>query len=290
MPYRIVTDSSCNLPNSLIEEYGLEVLSLHYRYDNQEYLSYIPGQEMDYKGLFDLLREGKVITTSLPSMTDTADALRRILDAGDDVLYIGFSSGLSGTYESTASIMDSLKPDYPDRKLLYVDTRAAALGEGLLVTYAARKQREGMSIDELYDYLMEERFHLCHWFTVSDLNYLVRGGRVSKTAAVAGTILNIKPVMHMDDPGHLIKVGTVRGRKKSLDALVDKMEELGTAPLADQTVYLVHGDCLEDAQYVADRIHERFGVTDFLINYVDLVIGAHTGPGVVALFFEGRER
>ena len=290
MSYTIVTDSSCNLPASLIEEYGLEILSLHYHYDGLEFLSYIPGQEMDYKGLFDLLREGKIITTSLPSPGTTTETLRRLLDAGEDILYIGFSSGLSGTYESTAAIMDQLAPEYPDRKLFHVDTRAAALGEGLLVTYAVRRKREGMGIEDLYNYLMEERFHLCHWFTVDDLNYLVRGGRVSKTAAIAGTLLNIKPVMHMDDPGHLIKVGTVRGRKKSLDALVDHMAQSATQPVADQTVYLVHGDCLEDAQYVADRIHERFGVTDFLINYVDLVIGAHTGPGVVALFFEGSER
>ena len=137
---------------------------------------------------------------------------------------------------------------------------------------------------------MENRFHLCHWFTVDDLHYLVRGGRVSKTAAIAGSILNIKPVMHMDDEGHLIKVGVVRGRKKSLDALVDHMVASATPPVENQTVYLVHGDCLKDAEYVADRIRERLGVTDFMINYVDLVIGAHTGPGVVALFFMGDKR
>lgn len=290
MPYTIITDSSCNLPNALIEEYGLVVLSLHYRYDGEEYLSYIPGQDMDYKGLFDLLREGKVITTSLPSPATTAETLRRLLDAGEDVLYIGFSSGLSGTYESVAGIMDDLAPQYPERTLLHVDTRAAALGEGLLVTYAVRKKREGMGIHELYDWLMENRFHLCHWFTVDDLHYLVRGGRVSKTAAIAGSILNIKPVMHMDDAGHLIKVGVARGRKKSLDAMVDHMVATATPPVEDQTVYLVHGDCLEDAEYVASRIRERLGVTDFLINYVDLVIGAHTGPGVVALFFLGDHR
>ena len=290
MPYTIVTDSSCNLPNSLIEEYGLVILSLHYHYDGKEFLSYIPGQEMDYKGLFDLLREGKVITTSLPSPGTTTETLKDLLEKGQDILYIGFSTGLSGTYESTAAIMDELAPQYPERKLFHVDTRAAALGEGLLVTLAVRKKNEGLSIDELYAWLMEERFHLCHWFTVDDLHYLVRGGRVSKTAAIAGSMLNIKPVMHMDDPGHLVKVGVARGRKKSLDALVDHMAELATPPVADQTVYLVHGDCLEDAEYVADRIRERFGVTDFLINYVDLVIGAHTGPGVVALFFVGAHR
>ena len=290
MSYRIVTDSSCNLPNSLIEEYGLEVLSLHYHYDGREFLSYIPGQEMDYRGLFDLLREGKVITTSLPSPGTTTETLSRLLDAGQDVLYIGFSSGLSGTYESVAGIMDELAPRYPERKLYHVDTRAAALGEGLLVTCAVRKQREGTSIDDLFAWLQDARFHLCHWFTVDDLHYLVRGGRVSKTAAIAGSILNIKPVMHMDDAGHLVKVGVARGRRKSLDALVDHMAASATPPVEKQTVYLVHGDCLADAEYVADRVRRRFGTTDILINWVDLVIGAHTGPGVVALFFVGNER
>ena len=290
MTYTIVTDSSCNLPDHLITEYGLKVLSLHYRYDDREYLSYIPGEPMDYKGLFDLLRAGTVITTSLPSQSDTKDALTGLLESGQDLLYIGFSSGLSGTYDATAAIMDELAPSYPERKLFHVDTRAAALGEGLLVTYAVRKQREGMELEQLYAWLCEERFKLCHWFTVDDLHYLVRGGRVSRTAAIAGSVLNIKPVMHMDDAGHLIKVGVVRGRRKSLNALVDHMAESATQPVAGQTVYIVHGDCLEDAEYVASLVRERFGVTDILIEYVDLVIGAHTGPGVVALFFEGSQR
>ena len=290
MTYTIVTDSSCNLPDHLIMEYGLKVLSLHYLYDDREYQIYITGEPMDYKGLFDLLRGGTVITTSLPSQSDTKDALTELLESGQDLLYIGFSSGLSGTYDATAAIMDELAPSYPERKLFHVDTRAAALGEGLLVTYAVRKQQEGMELEQLYAWLCEERFKLCHWFTVDDLHYLVRGGRVSRTAAIAGSVLNIKPVMHMDDAGHLIKVGVVRGRRKSLNALVDHMAESATQPVAGQTVYIVHGDCLEDAEYVASLVRERFGVTDILIEYVDLVIGAHTGPGVVALFFEGSKR
>lgn len=290
MTYTIVTDSSCNLPERLLVDYGLVVLPLRYRHGEEEHLAYIPGAPLDYKGLFDLLRAGEVITTSLPNLADAEAAVREVLDAGNDVLYIGFSSGLSGTYDAVAATLDELAAQYPQRKVLHVDTRAAALGEGLLVTLAVRKQREGLGIDELYAWLLEERFRLCHWFTVDDLHYLVRGGRVSKTAAIGGAVLNIKPIMHMDDEGHLIKVGIVRGRRKSLAALVDRMAETATEPISGQTVYLVHGDCLEDAEYVADLIRERFGVSDFLIEYVDLVIGAHTGPGVVALFFEGSQR
>ena len=171
-----------------------------------------------------------------------------------------------------------------------MDTLAASLGEGLLVYYAAKMREEGASIEKVRDWVEEHKLHLAHWFTVDDLMFLFRGGRVSRTSAWAGTLLNIKPVMHVDDEGHLIPLEKVRGRKKSLKALVDHMEQTAMSPVADQTVFITHGDCLEDAEYVADLVRERFGVSDVLINWVDPVIGAHSGPGTMALFFLASER
>ena len=196
----------------------------------------------------------------------------------------------SGTYQAIDLLLAELADAYPDRTVLAVDTLAASMGEGLLVWYAAKMREEGASITEVRDWLEANKLHLAHWFTVDDLMFLFRGGRVSKTAAWAGTMLNIKPVMHVDDEGRLIPLEKVRGRKKSLHALVDHMEKTAIAPIDQQMVFITHGDCLEDAEYVADLVKERFGVTDILINYVDPVIGAHSGPGTMALFFLGSER
>ena len=206
------------------------------------------------------------------------------------MLYIGFSSGLSGTYEAISLMMQTLADEYPGRTLKAVDTLAASAGEGLLVWHAAQMKDNGATLDEVHGWLMDNRLHLAHWFTVDDLMFLFRGGRVSRTSAWAGTMLNIKPVMHVDDEGHLIPLEKVRGRKKSLNALVDHMAQTANAPVADQTVFITHGDCLEDAEYLAAQVRERFGVTDIMINYVDPVIGAHSGPGTMALFFLASER
>lgn len=290
MGYRIVSDSSCNLPESIIDEFDIHIFPLTFMVDDVQYQSYLKGHKTDLKQFYTMMREGKMITTSLPNLAEAADALKGILDAGDDILYIGFSSGLSGTYEAIELLMGSLAAEYPDRTLLAVDTLAASLGEGLLVWYAAQMRDDGATIEEVRDWLCENRLHLAHWFTVDDLMFLFRGGRVSRTSAWAGTMLNIKPVMHVDDEGHLIPLEKVRGRKKSLNALVDHMEQTASQPVADQTVFITHGDCQEDAEYLAGLVRERFGVKDILINYVDPVIGAHSGPGTMALFFLASER
>ena len=216
--------------------------------------------------------------------------MRGLLEAGRDVLYLGFSSGLSGTYEAVSLLCNQLAAEFPERKILSVDTLAASGGEGLLVWHAVQKAREGLSIEELRDWVEQHKLNLAHWFTVDDLMFLWRGGRVSKTSAWAGTLLNIKPVLHVDDEGHLIPMEKVRGRKKSLNALVDHMEKSAIPPVADQMVFITHGDCLEDAEYVADKVRERFGVRDVVINYVDPVIGAHSGPGTMALFYMAESR
>lgn len=290
MAFEIVTDSSSNLPEDIIDEFGLHVLPLTFMVDGQQYQSYLKGQRTDLQQFYTMMREGKVITTSLPNLADSEALLRGLLDEGKDVLYIGFSSGLSGTFEATDLLLRRLAEEYPDRTVLAVDTLAASLGEGLLVWYAARKRDEGASIQQVYDWLEQNKLHLAHWFTVDDLMFLFRGGRVSKTSAWAGTLLNIKPVMHVDDEGHLVPLEKVRGRKKSLRALVDHMAASALVPIEDQAVFITHGDCLEDAEFVADLVRERFGVQDIVINYVDPVIGAHSGPGTMALFFLADKR
>lgn len=289
MAYRIVTDSASNLTEEMIDEFGLEILPLAFMIDGVEYRSYLKGQHVDLKQFYTMMREGKVITTSLPNMQETESTLRTILDAGDDVLYLGFSSALSGTYEATALLMAQLAEEYPERTLRAEETFAASGGQGLLVYLACKKKEEGASIDETAAFVEATRDCLCHWFTVDDLMFLFRGGRVGRTSAWAGTMLNIKPVLHVDAAGALIPMEKVRGRKKSIKALVDHMEQTAIDPAA-QTVFITHGDCLEDAELLKREIEERLGVTDFVINYVDPVIGAHSGPGTLALFFVGTEK
>lgn len=290
MRFEIVTDSSCNLTEELIDRFGVHVLPLTFMIDGAQYQSYLKGERTDLKQFYTTMREGKVITTSLPNMAESEELLRGLLDAGRDVLYVGFSSGLSGTYEATSLLLRELEEEYPDRKIISVDTLAASLGEGLLVYLAAQRAQAGASIEEVRDWLEENKLHLAHWFTVDDLMFLLRGGRVSKTSAYAGTLLNIKPVMHVDDEGHLVPVDKVRGRKKAIHALVDHMEETAQQPVEEQVVFITHGDCMEDAEHLADEIRRRLGVTQFVFNYVDPVIGAHSGPGTLALFFLASER
>lgn len=290
MSFAIVTDSSSNLPEDIIDQHDLTVLPLTFMVDGEEYRSYLKGEKTDLSQFYTMMREGKVITTSLPNLKESRESIEALLREGRDVLYLGFSSGLSGTYQAIELLLTELAGLYPERTVAFVDTLAASLGEGLLVYYAAKMREEGASIEKVRDWVEEHKLHLAHWFTVDDLMFLFRGGRVSRTSAWAGTLLNIKPVMHVDDEGHLIPLEKVRGRKKSLKALVDHMEQTAMPPVADQTVFITHGDCLEDAEYVADLVRERFGVSDVLINWVDPVIGAHSGPGTMALFFLASER
>ncbi len=290
MQFDIVTDSSSNLLDEMIDEFGIRILPLRFMSDGEEYQSYTQGEKSDLQRFFDMMRDGKVFTTSLPYQTKAEEVFREILGSGRDVLYIGFSSGLSGTYEAMSTIMESLKKEYPNRKIMHVDTLAAAMGQGLLVYKAAQLAAGGATIEETHQWVLDNRLHLAHWFTVEDLMYLFRGGRVSRTSAWAGSLLNIKPVMHVDNEGHLIPVDKVRGRKKSITTMLDHMEKTATAPVADQTVFISHGDCEDDLMVLVEGIRERFGCTDIRWNYLDPVIGAHTGPGCLALFFMANER
>lgn len=289
MNFALVTDSSCNLPDSIIEKYGLFILPLTFMSDGQEYQSYTQGEKSDLKRFYTMMREGKVFTTSLPKQHEAEVLLKSILDNGQDILYIGFSSGLSGTYEAISGILDRLRPKYPDRTILSIDTFGASLGEGLMVYEVCKLRESGASIEECYQWVEDNRFHVAHWFTVDDLMYLFRGGRVSRTSAWAGSLLNIKPVLHMDDAGHLIPMEKMRGRKKSIQRMFDHMKESAIEPVADQTVFISHGDCEEDAKTLAQMIHDEYGC-EVIINYVDPVIGAHSGPGTLALFFLADQR
>ena len=285
----IVTDSSADLPADLVRELGVEVLPLSFTIQGKTYRNYPDGREMAPGAFYQLLRSGGMATTSAVNVADYTAALEPLLQEGKDVLLLVFSSGLSATYQSSVIAVEELREKYPDRKLFTVDTLCASLGQGLLVWHAVEQKRKGASIEAVRDWVEENKLHLCHWFTVDDLHFLKRGGRISAATAVVGSMLSIKPVLHVDDEGHLINVAKARGRNASLTALVDHMEQTAIDP-AGQPIFISHGDCLADAQKVADEVRRRMGVKDIVINHVGPVIGAHSGPGTVALFFLGTKR
>ena len=287
--YVIVTDSAADLSAEMVQELGVEVLPLSFMVGDKVYYNYPDNREMDLRHFYRHLREGGMATTSAINVDQYTACLEPLLQAGKDVLILAFSSGLSTTYQSSAIAVNDLKEQYPDRKIYTVDTLCASLGEGLLVWYAAQKQKAGASIEEVRDWAEANKLHLCHWFTVDDLHFLKRGGRVSAATAVVGTMLAIKPVLHVDNEGHLINMAKARGRAGSLKALVDRMAQTATHP-EDQVVFISHGDCLEDARKVGDMVQQRLGVKKVVYNTIGPVIGAHAGPGTVALFFLGTER
>ena len=287
--YLIFTDSTGDLTPALVEQTGLNVLPMTFTLDGANYRNYPDGHEMSAKAFYHLLRAGKTSTTAQINAHEFMDWADPILQAGEDILYLAFSSGLSGTCQSAYMAKEELSARYPDRKIYVVDSLAASMGEGLLAYYASKMQLEGKTIDEVYQWLQDNKLHLCHWFTVDDLNHLKRGGRVSSAAALFGTMLGIKPVLHVDDAGHLIPVAKIRGRRQSLDSLVAHMEETVTNP-EEQVIFISHGDCEKDAQYVADQIRARWNVKEIVLNEIGPVIGTHSGPGTVALFFLGSKR
>ena len=285
----IMTDSSCDLPAALAEKMSLSVLPLSIFIEGKSYYNYLDGREISFPDIYAKLRTKCPAKTSAVNMNDFLDPMDQVLKSGRDLLYIGFSSGLSGTYNAGAAAAKEMAEKYPERKIYAVDSLCASLGQGLLIYHAWLKKESGMTIDEVRDWTEANKLHLCHWFTIDDLMFLKRGGRVSGASAVIGSVLSIKPVMHVDNEGHLIKVSTVRGRKASIKALADEAGKRGI-DLENQTIFISHGDCLEEAQYLGDIMRSRFHVKDVMINYVGPVIGAHSGPGTIALFFLGTER
>ncbi len=289
--YIIVTDSSADLSAGMVEQLELSVLPLAFVLKGKTYRDWPDRREMPIQEIYTALREGEMVTTAAVNVAEYQTFLEPILAAGTDVLVLAFSSGLSTTCNSAFIAAQELREKYPERKLFVVDTLCASLGQGLLVWHAARMRQAGKRIEEVRDWCEANKLRLCHWFTVDDLHFLKRGGRVSAATAVVGTMLQIKPVLHVDNEGHLINMAKARGRKAALKALVDHMEATAMDP-AGQTVFISHGDCLEDAQFVAQEVSKRFGIPleRIVLNEIGPVIGAHAGPGTVALFFLGKER
>lgn len=285
----IITDSTSDISQKLADELNVSVLPLYFEMDGLVYRNFADEREMTASEFYDNIRKGKTSKTSQINVSDFCEYFSEYLDKGLDILYFAFSSGLSGTYNASCIAIDELKEKYPDRKIISIDTLCASMGEGLLLYYAAQKKKSGMEMEELARWVEDNKLNVCHWFTVDDLNYLKRGGRISAATAIVGTALQIKPLMHVDNEGHLINVSKVRGRKASLNAMVDKMSE--TYYEKYDTVMISQGDCLDDAEYVASLIKKRFkSVKDVIIGNVGPVVGSHTGPGVVALFFIGKNR
>ena len=284
--YKIITDSGSDLTEQMLEELNVAKVSLSVLFRGE---SRPDSVDEGIRSFYDALRAGEISTTSAVNPDGWASAIEPVLQAGQDALVMAFSSGLSTTYQSAVIAAGELAEKYPERKVLVVDTLCASLGEGLLVWYACKKRDEGLDLEELRDWLEENKLHLCHWFTVDDLMFLMRGGRVSAATALVGTMLQIKPVLHVDDEGHLINVGKARGRKASIDALAAKVAELGDG-FENETMFISHGDCIGDAQYLASVLKEKYGVKHVHINHVGAVIGSHSGPGTLALFFMGKHR
>lgn len=286
-PYIISTDCMADLPASFIEEHHLSVHPLYYQIGEQTYNA-MDGTLSEAE-FYAKMRNGEMPTTMASNPEYIEESFSKNIADGYDIFHISFSSALSSSYNNTAVTADAMMQQHPDTKIIVIDSLSASLGQGLLVYYACKKKEEGATLEELAEYVESIRLHICHQFTVDDLFHLHRGGRVSKATAIIGTIANIKPVLHVDNEGRLINISKIRGRKRSLITLVDNMEK-AIEGYENPVVFISHGDCLEDALFVKQQIEERFGIHDFLINYVGSTIGAHSGPGTVALFFMGKER
>ena len=285
-PFEIITDSACDFSGAEYESLGLTCVPL-----SVEFRGSVSDDRNDdsLKDFYDGLRAGDVAKTSAVNPETWKNAILPALEKGKDVLVMAFSSGLSTTCQSAQIAAAELRESYPQRQILVVDTLCASMGQGLLVWYACRKRAAGAGLTEVYNWVQDSKLHLCHWFTVDDLFFLKRGGRINAATALVGTMLNIKPVLHVDDEGHLISVSKARGRKASIEALAKKISELDGG-FDNSTMAISHGDCREDAEYLAKLLKEKYGAKEVIINYVGAVIGSHSGPGTLALFFLGKHR
>lgn len=286
--FKIITNTTADLPLNYINENRLGLMVFNYTIKGE---TYTKGKELDWKKFYALMREGHMPTTSQVNPEECREYFEEYLKESDHLLYLSFSSGLSGSYGSACIAADMAMEAHPGCKIEIIDSKCASMGEGLLVHKAVQMQKAGKSMEETAAWVRENIPRLIHIFTVDDLNHLYRGGRVSRTAAVIGSVVGIKPVLHVDDEGHLIPIQKVRGRKKSLNTLVDYMEEkMGKYRDSNDIIFISHGDALEDAEFVRDEIQKRFGISTFMINHIGPTIGAHSGPGTIALFFMGESR
>lgn len=285
--YVIFTDSACDIVPSLLAEWGVRCVSLAFRFDHidRDFLN----DEMPIGEFYQYMRDGHVAKTNAVNAETFREAFEPVLKEGTDILYLGFSSGLSTTFNQGRLAAEELSAQYPDRKVIAIDTLCASAGEGLLVKLVLDQKNRGATLEEAAAYAETIIPKLAHWFTVEDLVYLKRGGRVSPAVALVGGILNIKPIMHVDDEGHLIKVGTIRGRKASLNALADKLMETADDP-QNGTFFISHGDCMKDVETLCELLREKGANKIEIITNVGTVIGAHSGPGTMALFFLAKQR
>ena len=285
--YIIFTDSACDIKPEILAEWGVKYCSLTLRFtgEDKEYLN----DEIDVKEFYDKMRAGGVAKTAAINSETFVEAFEKILKEGKDILYLGFSSGLSTTYNSARLAAQQLSDAYPEAKIFTVDTLAASAGQGLLVRLVVNKKNSGATIDEAADYAISIVSRICHWFTVDDLVYLKRGGRISAAAAFFGNVIGIKPVLHVDNAGHLVNVMKVRGRKSAVATMAEKYAELADDKEGG-LIYISHADCIKDVNELAEIFKSKYGASVDIITDVGPVIGAHSGPGTLALFFVGRER
>ena len=288
--YVIMTDSCCDLTEQEVAESGLFVVPLTFTLNGSNYHDTPDHADMALSEFYRRLRAGEPSATAAANVGDFTDAMRAILEQGKDVLCVSFSSALSTTYQSAVIASGELREQFPDAKIIVIDSLAASRGQGMLVWHAAKEKAKGRSIDEVADWVRERIQHQDHWFTVDDLKHLRRGGRLNATSAIVGTVLAIKPVMHCDAEGKLTPVSKTRGMKQALTGLVNKMDELGERPLEGQTVFICHADAPDSVAFVQKLLRERFGVTDTRVGYIGPVIGSHTGAGTLGLFFFGEKR
>ena len=284
--YKIITDSACDLPRAMLQQLDVQTVALHVLFKG---VNMEDSVDVGLKEIYAGLREGEKTSTSAVNPEGWADAIRPALENGQDALVLAFSSGLSTTYQSAVIAAEELMEAFPGRTVRVVDTLCAALGQGLLVWYACKQRDAGSSLEELTAWCEENKHHICHWVTVDDLMYLKRGGRISATTAVVGTMLQIKPIIHVDESGHLVNVGKARGRKAAMSTLVKKLEELGEG-YDNSTVFICHGDCLEEAQQLQEMVQQCAGVKEVFVGNLGAVIGSHAGPGTLALFFLGKHK
>lgn len=286
MHYQIITDSACDLPKAMLQQLNVSTIPLRVMFRGESLEDSVDdGLQEIYAGL----RNGEATSTSAINPTGWASVMEPVLQQGQDVLVLAFSSGLSATYQSAVIAAEELRETYPDRKIRVVDTLCAALGQGLLVWYACKQRDAGLGLDELAQWVENNKLHLCHWVTVNDLMHLKRGGRISATTAVVGTMLQIKPIIHVNDEGKLINVGKARGRKAAMQILVDKMKQLGEG-FDNHTAFICHGDCLEEAQMLQSMVLQQTDTKEVFVGNLGAVIGSHAGPGTLALFFLGKHR
>lgn len=285
----IATDSCSDLSNSFVKDNHIEIIPLSVEIEGKNYQHYPDERELSIKDFYDMLRDKKIAKTSLINVGTFIEFFEKFLKEEKDILYIGFSSALSGTLQSSRIAAQELKDAYPKQRIVIVDTLAASMGEGLLVYYAVELQKQGKSIDEIAYWVEKNKLKLIHLFTVDDLGTLKRGGRLSDSKAFIGTLLKVKPILHVSDEGKLVPIKKARGRMFSLDSMLELISEKIENP-KDQIVFISHGDSLEDATYVGNKIKEQHNVKEIIYNTIGPIIGAHSGPGTIAVFFLGNTR